>query len=332
MALKIEIIKEYLEKYSEMPSLTMAKLIYKENKEVFNSIENIRYKIRNLRGAAGKERLNSLKDRRFVRDLKEPYNPLKLPDSDEKEFDPFIIPKQYKKTLIFGDTHVPYHSVSSMNRMLEYAKDQKIDSIIMNGDNLDFHQLSVFLKDPRKRHFIQELESARQMLDAIQTYMPNVKIFYKIGNHEERYENYLKLKAPELIGMQEFEIDTLLNFGERFIDVIKDKRTIKLGKLNVLHGHELKGGIIPPVNAARGVFLRTKENTLVNHFHTDSKHSEPSLSGDHISCWSIGCMCELHPEYAVNNRWVHGFAIVEVINDKGNFIVNTKQIIKDKIV
>ena len=108
--------------------------------------------------------------------------------------------------------------------------------------------------------------------------------------------------------------------------------TVKFGKLNILHGHELKGGIIPPVNAARGIFLRTKENTVVGHFHTDSKHSEPSLSGNHISCWSIGCMCELHPEYAVNNRWVHGFGIANRLDKEGNFYLQTKQIVKDKIV
>lgn len=331
-SLQGEIVVEYLEKYSDMPTLSLAKLIYKENNSVYNSVETVRTRIRYYRGASGKEHKQKLKDRRFVRDIQMPNNPFSLPESDEKEFEQFVIPQQYEHALIFGDSHAPYHSVESLTKMIQYNKHQDIDCIILNGDNIDFHQLSVFIKDPRKRHFVDEINSMKRFLDAIQNAFPNVKLFYKYGNHEERYENYLRIKAPEMIGIKEFELDVLFGFGERFIDVIKDKRTIKFGKLNILHGHELKGGIIPPVNAARGVFLRTKENTLVNHFHTDSKHSEPSLSGNHISCWSIGCMCDLHPEYAVNNRWVHGFANVRKINKQGNFIVNTKQIIKGKIV
>lgn len=330
--LKCQIVTEYLEKYPELPTLTLAKVIYEHNKEVFNDVENVRTVIRNYRGALGVEHLNLLSDRRFIRDKQKPYNPLAMPESDEREFEPFIIPKQYKKILVFNDVHIPYHSVESLNIMLEYAQKEKIDSILINGDLIDFHQLSNFIKDPRKRHLKQELDATKEFLESIKLFMPNVKIFYKIGNHEERLENYLKLKAPELLDLSEYNLDILLRCGEKNIDVIKDKRIIKFGKLNVLHGHELGKAIIQPVNAARGVFLKTKENTLVGHFHTDSKHSEPSLNNNHISCWSIGCLCELHPEYAVINKWVRGFAIIELINESGNFIVETKQIIKNKVV
>lgn len=326
-----KVVTEYLEKYPKLANLTLAKLVYKENKEVFTSFDSCRVLIRYYRGANGKKQRDVLKDRRFLRDLQKPYNPFAIHESDEKEFEPFIIPEQYKKMLIIGDIHFPYHNVSSLNKVLEYSKEHKIDSILLNGDIIDFHQLSVFLRDPRKKHFAEEIQMVRDFLDILEREFKNVKIFYKFGNHEERYENYLKLKAPELFGMTEFELDVIFNLGERFIDVIKDKRTIKFGKLNILHGHELKGGIIPPVNAARGVFLRTKENCVVNHFHTDSKHSEPSLSENHISCWSIGCMCDLHPEYAVNNRWVHGFGIANRLSN-GNFYLQTKQIVKGDIV
>lgn len=47
---------------------------------------------------------------------------------------------------------------------------------------------------------------------------------------------------------------------------------------------------------------------------------------------SISGNCELHPEYAVINKWRHGFAIVEKINDDGNFVVDTRQIIKGRVL
>ena len=329
MLMKSEIIKEYLEKYPELPTLTLAKLIYKENPSVFTDVENCRYMIRYNRGASGKKNNEALKDRRFVRDIRQPYNPHKMPESDEREFLPFVIPNQFKNVLVFGDVHIPYHSVDSLNIMIDFAIKKGVDSILLNGDIIDFHQLSSFVKDPRKRSFSQELKILNEFLDRLDEIF-GVKIFYKIGNHEERFENYLRVKAPELIGQSEFNLDILCRFGERNITVIKDKRTIQFSKLNILHGHELKGSIIPPVNAARGVFLRTKSPTLVNHFHTKTAHGESTLNDKYIECWSVGCMCELHPEYAVNNRWIHGFAIVERFEDN-SFAVNNYKIIKGRV-
>ena len=328
-SIKKQVIVPYLEQYPDLPTLTLARLIYLENPKVFTSIERVRTSLRYYRGAQGKNHLNKLVDRRFLRDLQAPYNPFKLPESDEKEFEPFIIPEVYKKLLVFGDAHIPYHNVDSLSYMIEYALKQKVDSILLNGDIIDFYGLSVFVKDPRNRHFTEELELVKQFLNKLKEIF-SVKIFYKQGNHEERLENYLRVKAPELIGTKEFTLNSLLELEEKDITLIKDKRTIKFEKLNILHGHELKGSIIPPVNAARGVFLKTKENTLVNHFHTDSKHSSSTLDKSYISCWAIGSMCELHPEYAPNNEWSHGFAIVE--RQQNNFVVSTKQVINNTIL
>lgn len=324
-----DVVREYLEKYPDLPSLTLARFIYNENKEVFKSIESVRSSVRYYRGASGIHLLNALPNRRFVREKQKPYNPFALPDSDEREFESFIIPKTFNKLLVVGDIHIPYHSVNSLNKMMEYAQLSEIDSILFNGDIVDCYQLSRFLKDPRQRDMQAELECIKSILDIFDETF-GVKMFFKFGNHEERLEHYLKFKAPELLGLSEFRLENLLNFDERNITLIKDKRTVRFGKLNILHGHELAAGIISPVNAARGVFLKTKENTLVNHFHTDSKHAEPTLNNNHISCWSVGCMCELHPEYAVHNRWRNGFAIIER-TDKDNFIVHSRSIINGEI-
>jgi predicted phosphodiesterase len=326
-----DIITSYLEKYPDLPSLTLSKIIYKENPSIFTNVETVRTGIRKYRGSMGKKNLIRLGDRRFIRETIIPYNPYMIPESDEQEFEPFEIYPQFKKMLVFGDVHIPYHNVDSINRMIEYALKHRVDSILINGDFMDHYQESEFEKDPRKRHFAEELQITELFLNAIIKAF-GVKIFYKLGNHEERYQRYMRLKAPELIGIPEFELSNLLHTNAKNIDVIKDKRIIRFGKLNILHGHEMKGSIIPPVNAARGVFLKTMENTLVNHFHTDTKHSENSLNGHHVSCWSIGCLCELHPEYAVINKWRHGFAIVEKINDDGNFVVDTRQIIKGRVL
>jgi hypothetical protein len=51
-----------------------------------------------------------------------------------------------------------------------------------------------------------------------------------------------------------------------------------------------------------------------------------------ITCWSIGCLCGLHPEYAPLNKWVHGFAIVHGESEDGYFEVENKRIVEGRIV
>lgn len=331
--LKSSIVKEYLDKFPNTPSLTLARTIYKDNKDVFTSAEHVRGIIRYWRGAKGATQLKSLKgnNRKYLREFsKDLFNPFQLPESDEREFEHYVIPKQYKNTLILSDIHVPYHSVSAMTCAIQKGIDENVDSIILNGDLIDFHSISNFVKDPRKRHFQEELQLMKDFLDVLQQQLPKAKIFYKQGNHEERLEMYLKVKAPELFGMSQFELDALLDLPMRGIEYINDKRTIKLGKLSIVHGHEMRGGLIPPVNPARGLFLRANASVLAGHFHKTSQHTEPNINKDLISCWSTGCLCELAADYAPNGKVNHGFAIVKT--DTNDFRVSNYMILNGKLL
>ncbi len=123
-------------------------------------------------------------------------------------------------------------------------------------------------------------------------------------------------KAPECLGVEDFELSSLLRFKEHNIESVKDKRLIRLGELNVIHGHEYRFAISNPVNAARGLFLRSKAYALCGHFHQVSSHSDNDITGHSIATWSGGCLCNLSQKYAPYNNWRHGFQWVEV--DKAN--------------
>lgn len=325
------IVLEYLEKFPTTPTLTLAKLIYKENSECFISIENVRSVIRYYRGNKGDANRNKLVNRKFVREFTaDLFNPFRLPESDEKEFEPFILPKEANRILLLGDIHIPYHSINAVTAAMRHGLDNGVNAILLNGDIWDNYQLSMFVKNPKNRHFPEERDLMNKFLDSLQETFSNCVIYYKIGNHEERIESYLRIKAPEIYGIPEFEIENLLDFEDRGIQVIKEKRTIQAGKLSIVHGHEIKGGIIPPVNPARGLFLRTGVQTICSHFHRTSQHTDPNLKGDLISCWSTGCLCELSPEYMPNNKWNHGAAIITLENE-GEFNVDNFMIDKQKI-
>ena len=79
------------------------------------------------------------------------------------------------------------------------------------------------------------------------------------------------------------------------------------------------------IEDARGLFLRGKASAMQGHNHQTSEHTEPNMDGKIMTTWSIGCLCELHPQYMPINRWNHGCAFIEVADD-GDFQVQNKRI------
>jgi len=329
--IKGEIVDQVLTDFPNTPSLTLAKKIYKKNPEVFTSLDDARSMVRYYRGAMGNKNRKNMTDKSHIKKFtKESLNPFGLPPSDEAEYLPYYLRKESNKVLCLYDVHVPYHNVEALTKAIQYGKDKEVNTIFIGGDFLDFYGLSTFEKDPRKRRFSQELEDGREVLRILRREFPKAYIYYMIGNHEERYERYLRVKAPELLDCSDFKVEVLLRFVDLRIELIDGKRIAKLGKLSLVHGHEFGRQLFSPVNPARGLYMKGKESAICGHHHQTSEHSEPSMSGDLKTTWSVGCLCELHPDYRPINKWNHGFAYIEVDED-GNYRVHDHKIINNKI-
>ena len=186
--MKGEIVKEYLEhpEWGNLPSLTLARLIYKDNVEVFKDVEDVRNKIRYYRGQSGKYRkhvaVQPTEPAQHAKALGV-SNPFGLPESDEEEWEPFVLPKGNNRILLLSDIHVPYHNIQALTKAIEYGKDKKVNAVVLNGDTLDCYALSRYEKDPRKRGFAAELEACRQLLQILQREL-QCPIYFKLGNHE----------------------------------------------------------------------------------------------------------------------------------------------------
>ena len=321
------IIEEYLPKFKKASTLTLARKIYNENKEVFNNVEHVRSLIRYRRKSSG----NINRKKVLAKTYKTPPTKFNIPKSDAVPYKNYIISPKLNKGLVLSDIHFPYHHKASLETALEYASKQSIDFILLNGDITDCYQLSKWCRDPRKRNIKEEILMVKDFLIQLKKNFINVKIIYKEGNHEERLDSYVQQKAPELLDIDELKLPEMLGLKELDIDWVGDRRRIKYSKLYILHGHEYRFSFSNPVNAARGLFLRTNASALTSHFHQSSEHSETSVNDDLLTCWSVGCLCDLHPEYSrLNAKWNHGFSIVR--NDQTHFFVENKRIIENTVV
>lgn len=260
----------------------------------------------------------------------EMHNPLNLPPSQESNYQPYKLPINHNNILVIGDLHIPYHNIPALTLALKYGMENEVNTILLNGDVIDFYAISRFEKDPRKRNFGHEVLMTRQFLGTLRKLFPNAAIYYKCGNHDVRYDHYIMRNAPDLLGMNEFSFESLMKLDELNITFIPDKQIIRAGNLTILHGHELGQSVFSPVNIARGLFLRAKDNALCNHHHQASEHSEPNINGKLTTCWSVACLCELHPDYMPINKHHHGFAHVKIM-DTGEFDVSNYRIVNGKI-
>jgi len=314
---------EYVNRFKDTESLAIAKMLFRDFPEIYRNIDTARSAVRYRRGANGKE--NRMKQK-----LKKPQTPPpRVPKSDAEPWLPYELPKDCKRWLVIADWHWPFHDVQACKIILTHAKDSGCDSVLMLGDMCDCHELSRWEKSPLERKFRDEITLAKEALQGIKEYLKPKRFVWKAGNHEERFCHYLFRHAPALFGIEDFEWENIFKLEKLGVEWITDQRPVTCGRLFLIHGHEFARNMMSPVNPARGVFLRAHECAVVAHSHTPSSHSESTFAERMISCWSIGCGCDLHPRYCRHNRWAHGYGILDV--EKDNWQFRNFKIVKQKV-
>jgi predicted phosphodiesterase len=305
-----EVVRELCERFPYSTTSGLARKLVEspETKLLFASLDDARSKVRWHRG---------LRKNGHGRRTDAPI--AVIPQADEPDFKVITLPTGME-WLILSDLHIPYHDVKAIESAISYGKDRGCKGVIIDGDFLDCYQLSTHEKDPRKSHTKVELSKAVQLLEYISQQLKPEELMVKLGNHEDRLHRYLCNKAAELLDLKQFKWSDFLELERFGGQLIESPWLIEFKALTLLHGHEFgKGGIAAPVNPARGAFLRTTECVIMGHGHRTSQHVETTLKGRVISCWSMGCLCDLHPRYITINKWNLGFGVLDAKSDDWQF-------------
>lgn len=329
---KKRIVSELLTANPDLPSLTLAKILFKKHAFLFPTMDSARGIIRYYRGNCGK-------GMRHLATHKRPNQPAgfvwQFPKSSAPSYIPFVL--DAARTLVLSDLHIPFHDTAAIQAVIEKGKTFKPDCILLNGDVCDFFSVSRFDRNPTESSLKNELNLTRQFLGWLRQTFPKARIIYKLGNHDEWFEKYLWRKAVELYGVAGISLQHLTTGKIDTIEAVEgiewvdDQRKITIGKLNVWHGHEIgRGSIAPPVNPARGLFMRTMESGIMGHLHKRSSHDESTANGKLVATWSTGCLCGLWPRYARVNKWNHSAAVIEL--NRGQFNVQEIRVLDGKVL
>lgn len=227
------------------------------------------------------------------------------------------------KFVVLSDIHFPYHDSKALKAVYKFLEQTPVDTIILNGDILDFYDVSSFDKDPARINSLQkELDLANKFFYKLRSLSSSSRIIFVKGNHEDRLERYLK-KHPELYSLEALKLPNLLNLDNYCIEY-KDKG-FKLGSLKIIHGTIVRkfSGY-----TARAEMEKNDCSGISGHTHRLAVYYKRTPSRDLMWAES-GCLCDLNPEYVDCPSWTQGF--LYGIIERDSFSIAPIPIVKGKI-
>lgn len=237
-----------------------------------------------------------------------------IEDSIGKEYVSAKLPNHLKKIGILSDIHFPYHDLTALTCAIKHLKEQNIDCLYLNGDLMDMVSISRHNPSKQDRDLKREVDMNREFLQRLRDIFRNIPIYYKLGNHENRFARALNDDAEEFAQLHDLQFNIFFRLDKLNIIMVEDWQGMEMGDLLVLHGHELYGG--GGVNPSQNLFNKTICNTLIGHVHRTSTTQKKTGFKEFINTYSTGCLTHLSPKYMPFSMHNHGFAIVEIENGK----------------
>jgi predicted phosphodiesterase len=303
----------------DIPSRKLASIILSENPDVFKSLEQARRSVRYIEGKSGSYHRKKIPQEDIMKEHR-PMNPYNLPEVEERNREPFQIPTGVKRMLVLADLHIPYYHIPSVEKAIQTGLDKKIDCILLLGDVLDNHNLSSYEKDPTRRSQEEELAICKAFLVRLREIF-DVPIYWAKGNHDVRWESYIRRNAKDLATLKNFQLESVLALHEQNIITIDDKTIIRAGNLTLHHGHYLFGKF-GSENPCKALLDKTGTDFMIGHLHRHLEVERVTVSG-RKRAYVLGCLSEvgLNVDYnPITNQYRRGFAVVNLESD-GNFEV-----------
>jgi hypothetical protein len=314
---RAQIVRDTVRRFSHLGNRTIARHLIANYGDLFdNDVEKARSAVRHIVGKKGELNRENASDKSDFRD-----SPVLMPKTWSQPRHDYNLPEGL--WLYMSDVHVPFHEPKPIEAAVQYGHVNEVTGILLNGDIFDYAGIGFWPTE--RRDFDKELEITIDFLDFLRHEFPNAKIVFKPGNHEFRLPRYFVAKAPEVATSPMAAMESVMNFEGRKIEFLDFKQKINAGGLSILHGDEI--AISAAVNPARGLFLKSKVSALCGHYHRSSEHTEANLHGQVVTCWSIGCMCNLSPDYAPYNNWSWGTGLISVGSKGNGFEVESRRIL-----
>lgn len=148
--------------------------------------------------------------------------------------------RNFRTAFIVNDMQYPFYDRALWEAACQIARDAEADTLLWDGDAIDFPQLSSFAHNPYKiRTAAQDVvgfheEIREPMIEAVKDTLRDE--YWNNGNHEYRYTRYCEHNAPAIGAHAEPRDFLRLPSGVAFAEYGKGVGTWLTPKLLVSHG------------------------------------------------------------------------------------------------
>lgn len=230
-----------------------------------------------------------------------------------------------KRAVSLFDIHHPHVDEPTLNAALDFMGRERVDIVILGGDNLDCGPISRHTKGKplfRPRGQMKaDLDSFDEtVLKPVErairrNHKPAVKVWLT-GNHED-WANQMIEEQPELDGLLDFP--EYLRLKARGWKVFPQGGMFSYGHANYIHGDVLPGTGVRACQKALDIYV---SSLIFGHGHTAASATKTLPHGAkwRYQAWSMGCVGKLDHHYLKKapTGWINQIGITEFY-DKGNF-------------
>lgn len=230
------------------------------------------------------------------------------------------------------DLHIPYHDSKAVQNVLNYAKDYKPDTILLNGDILDCDSISSHVKGNLRaiegKTLRKEYDEGERFLEKLRDSCPKSRVVWLEGNHEFRVQRWLDehpqaqglLEVPNGCHFESWKVEWLPSWSQT--------KVFKKGKANFVHG------LYTGKHHASKMVQAFGCNIFYGHLH-DTESAALVTLGDNTTkvAHSLGCLCK-YRQYYLKGRptnWQQAFATFQ-FRDDGFFNYNVVRVFNGKFV
>lgn len=215
--------------------------------------------------------------------------------------------------IVGSDFHIwPGGESVALKAFKKFCKDLKPSAVILNGDVLDFPQISRhppigWETSPSPK---EEIEAAQDHLDDIVKAVPRgCRKLWPLGNHDARYETRLAMVAKEYKGLNGIHLSDFFPIWEKGWSAwINDEVVVK---------HRWKGGVHSSHNNTVG----SGKTMITGHLHSQKVTPYTDYNGTRYGV-DTGCVAETDHKAFVDYtedaplNWRSGFCVLTFKNGR----------------
>ena len=229
---------------------------------------------------------------------------------------------------ILQDTHNPFQDQRVLREVELFLGELQPDMVIYPGDMGDFYLLSKFDKNPNRADTLQvDLNSTAELFKRHRRILPNARMIFELGNHEDRLRRHLWGKDPALASLDCMTIEGLYKLKDSDVECVDYEEGVLINdRLMVSHGDLIRAH---SAYTAKGMSDKHGGSGIHGHTHRLGSYYKRNRFGIY-GWWENGCLCSLDPDWVQNPNWQQGFSLVHFKADR--FWVEQLQIINRKFM